>query len=383
MNNMITTKPKITSDASIYEIRTLIQHAIAKRLLPGAVVHVMHNGKTVYQEAFGMADMETGRSQQIDDLFYLGSTSKPLAVTSILTLIDESMLGLDDPASNWIPELNQAKLNNGTRIRSPTLREMLSHTSGIFGNASMTKRQQRLVWNFGSTLAKTATQIARQPYIYPPGEGFSYGGASMTIACRIAELVTSMEFDEFADKAVFKKLNMQDTFYRSNRDFKDRISVLYKTSAGGLCKARYQPHASPDSFILPAGGIISTARDLSSLLRLHLNNEKNNAAEVLSDNLLIEMHRDITNGKPMDFKSGIQQQSDDGMGNKEGYGLGWILNEIGADRSARVFFHGGAFGTLIWGDTGANLGIVLLTHVPLAQIASLWDDVIRIIRTTW
>lgn len=79
----------------------------------------------------------------------------------------------------------------------------------------------------------------------------------------------------------------------------------------------------------------------------------------------------------MDFKTNNNQQS---TVNNEGYGLGWILNDLDTSRNARVFFHGGAFGTLIWGDIKTRLGIILLTHTPYTQVAQLWDDVITIIR---
>jgi CubicO group peptidase (beta-lactamase class C family) len=261
--------------------------------------------------------------------------------------------------------------------------EMLSHTSGIFGNATASRSQQQLVWNFSSNLAETATQIARQAFKYPPGEGFSYGGASMTIVGRIAELITKAEFDEFAEQSVFKKLGMYNTFYRTDKELKNRLSVLYTKSAGRLYKARFQPHTAPGSFVLPPGGIISTARDLSAFLHLHLSDEKPVKTEILSSDLLATMRRDFAKGKPMDFKSASRRKSTASIASNEGYGLGWMLDEIGPDGNARVFFHGGAFGTLIWGDIESSLGIVLLTHVPLAQVAKLWDEVISICRETW
>jgi CubicO group peptidase (beta-lactamase class C family) len=358
----------------------LIQNAIDRNTLPGAVILATHRGQTIYEEAFGLADKRGGRTHQMDDLFYLGSTSKPLLATSILSLIRKGKLALDTPVSTWIPELGKARLKDGTSVRSPVVAEMLSHTSGIFGNTTASRSQQQLVWNFSSSLARTATQIAKQPFVYSPGEGFSYGGASMTIMGRIAEIITGTEFDEFAEQAVFKKLGMCDTFYRTDKELKNRLSILYTQSASRLYKARFQPQTTPGSFILPPGGIISTAQDLSALLHLHLSDEK---TEILSSDLIAAMRRDATKGTPMDFKSSSRTKSTASIANNEGYGLGWMLDEIGPDQNARIFFHGGAFGTLIWGDTKSRLGIVLLTHVPLAQVAKLWDKVISIARKTW
>jgi len=373
MNSIAKNKYNIPVD----RIQGLIEKAIEKDILPGAVVLVSHCGQTIFEGAFGMADIEKGRRQNVDDLFFLGSTSKPLATSSILTLIEDGKLELYNPAGNWIPEYNKAVLKNKKSVRSPIIREMLSHTAGIFGNSTATKNQKQMLWNFNLNLAKTAAQISRQPLIYPPGEGFSYGGASMTVTGRIVELITKMEFDRFAHEALFTKLGMHDTFYRTKMNCNDRISVLYSNTGSGLIKARFQPNARPGSLVLPPGSIISTAHDLSSFINIHLHNGKHKKTQILSNDLIVKMRKDATYGNPMDFKTYNNQQS---TVNNEGYGLGWILNDLDTSRNARVFFHGGAFGTLIWGDIKTRLGIILLTHTPYTQVAQLWDDVITIIR---
>jgi CubicO group peptidase (beta-lactamase class C family) len=369
--------------SSTSSIQRIVQNAVDRNILPGAVIQIIHDGKTVFQEAFGVIDRKTGRPHTKDDLFYLGSTSKPLCVTAVLSLADQGKLSLESPASIWIPELSTPTLKDGTEVRSPTIAEMLSHTSGIYGNATASRFQQRLVWNFTSSLSETAKQIATQPFIYPPGKGFSYGGASMTISGRIAEIITRLDFDDYAAQAVFEKLGMQDTFYRTDRKLKNRLSVLYAISSGRLRKARFQPDARPGSFILPPGGIISTAGDLAKFMHLHLSNKQSKSKKVLSTDLIKAMRSDATLGNKMDFKSSSRRKSAVSFANNKGYGLGWMLDEIDQGHNARIFFHGGAFGTLIWGDAETRLGIVLLTHTQLAQVAVLWDEVISIARNTW
>jgi len=367
----------------VTRIQSLIEQAIDRNTLPGAVVLVTLGGRTVYQEAFGLADRETKRPQGIDDVFFLGSTSKPLATAAILTLVDKGSLELFNPASIWFPEFNQAALKSRKRVRSPVIGELLSHTSGIFGNTTATKQQKQLLWNFNRDLATVATQLCGQAFFCPPGEKFCYGGASMTLAGRIAELITKKEFDKFATGAVFSQLGMHDTFYRSGTNYRDRFSVLYTHSAGNMQKARFQPRYKPGCLVLPPGGIISTAQDLSRFLRLHLDDPVHRSARILSSELITVMRTDTTDGKPMDIRTNIDVQDHERELRNEGYGLGWILRDIDEDRRARVFFHGGAFGTLIWGDVTTGLGIVLLTHTPFAQVARLWDDVISTIREIW
>lgn len=64
-----------------------------------------------------------------------------------------------------------------------------------------------------------------------------------------------------------------------------------------------------------------------------------------------------------------------------GYGLGWQLGEIGEGGAARVFFHAGAFGTLIWADAEAKLGVVLLTQAPIMHVYGFWRELVSLIST--
>jgi CubicO group peptidase (beta-lactamase class C family) len=369
------------ADGATRAIDDLLVQAVDRNTLPGAVIRVDRGDRLLYQAAVGRADMESGRPQQPDDLFYLGSTSKPLAVTSILTLVHQGLLTLDQPASAWLDELKAPRLRDGSRVRAPLLIEMLSHTSGIFGNSDATRRQQRMVWNFKGTLAESATRIAQQPLNAPPGQRFCYGGASMTLAGRIAELVTGMEFDELAAESLFLRLGMDNTFYRSKAAIADRFAVLYTKSAGRTRRSKYQPDTRPGSFVLPAGGILSSAGDLARCLRLHLDTQA--AESILGPDLIYTMRRNYAPAMALDFATQTRRRTPGGIGRYDGYGLGWILSDLDGAGNGRFFFHGGAFGTLLWGDAATGLGVVLLSHIPLAHVIDLWDEIIRLIRRTW
>ena len=365
-------------------IRAMLDAAIKDGTLPGAVVLVTYRGQPVFQEAFGWSDIERRRSHQVNDYFYLGSTSKPLAATAILTLADAGKWQLQQAASAWIPELGSLRLENGAAMPAPTLRQMLSHTSGMYGNATATRQQQLLVWNFRSTLAKTAGKIASQPLIYEPGMGFSYGGAAMTVAGRVTEIITGREFDDYVNQVLFEPLGMEHSFYRGNQNYQDQFAVLYqKDRSGKFRRARFQPRTQPGAFVLPPGGVISTAQDLAKFMQLHLSDCVQDGQRILSQALCLEMRTDQTNGIPMDFELSQRGENTAGLGGHEGYGLGWMLDEVDTNGVARVFYHGGAFGTVIWADSKAELSIVLLTHTALQTAAPVWDQVIAAAREHW
>jgi CubicO group peptidase (beta-lactamase class C family) len=351
-------------------------------ILPGAVVLVLHRGEIVVEEAVGFRDKENRRRQRKDDYFFLASSSKPLAVTAILTLVDDGKLALDQPPLREIPALQQARLSNGEPVRACTLRQMLSHTSGMFGMNTARRNQYRLVWNFRGTLSEAADQITQQPLVYPPGCGFSYGGASITVAARAAEIAARRDFDEVVHARVFAPLGMDDTFYRTSQYYYNRFAILYEPTSKGLQRRQAQPRARPGGYVLAPGGIIATARDVARFLQMHLGGGTLNGRRILSVDLARESRRDQTQGRSMDdFRSrGVGISDAAWIGKAEGYGLGWVLDEIGPDGVARIFYHGGAFGTLIWADAESELGVVLLSHVPSSQVASLWNEIMQVVR---
>lgn len=376
----------VPSGGGTEAIRARMQQAITNKELPGAVVLFMHNGVVVFEEAYGFANLESKRPQRVDDLFNLGSTSKPLAMTTIMTQIAEGKLSLEDSIARWYPQYAAAKLVSGTAAkRLPVVREMMSHVSGTFANKCGNRRDLFLLYRFGHTLKESADAIAAKPLVSQPGESFCYGGPSMQVLGRVVELITGEEFDAVAKARVLSPLRMDDTFYRTSQDLGDRITVIYeKSSGGGLQRSRRMRNPRGDPFILVPGGVYSTAHDLARFLQAHLQGGVFDGQRILPEELVREMRRNQIGSLSTDFGDpALGEGSSAALGEIEGYGLGWILDEIGADGRGRVFSHGGIWGTYIWGDVEAQLGAVLLTQTPLPNTTKVWNDILGMARTAW
>jgi len=171
-----------------------IDDAIAKKTVPHAVVVVEREGKVVYERSAGGAKRE--------DVYALASTSKPIAATAIMTLVDQGKLSLDDPVSKFFPMFHE----------SSTVRQLLSHTSGIFGNNDA--ERLKLIRNPQQMLADAVDKVLREPLAYKPGEAYRYGGASFCVAGRIAEKITGEGFDAFTKRVVFEPAGMKTAAYK-------------------------------------------------------------------------------------------------------------------------------------------------------------------------
>lgn len=78
-----------------------------------------------------MINLDTGVPTTVDTVFQIGSISKPVTATLIMQLVDEGLVNLDDPVVRYLPGFQVA---NASVSRSVTLRQLLSHRSGIDGD---------------------------------------------------------------------------------------------------------------------------------------------------------------------------------------------------------------------------------------------------------
>src|SRR5579871_937166 len=105
----------------------LLQQAVTDHKIPGAVLLVGHNGRIVYRDAYGFRALEPVREpMSLDTIFDLASLTKCIATTtSVMKLVEEGRIRLNDPVSAYLPDFAQ----NGKQ--DITVRELLTHYSGL------------------------------------------------------------------------------------------------------------------------------------------------------------------------------------------------------------------------------------------------------------
>lgn len=339
-------------------ISELLRRAVQEKHIPGAVIVIQQHGKKVYEEAAGYADLENRRPMKVDDVFRMASSSKPFAATTIMTLVDSGKLSLDDRISKYFPDFKGAS----------TIRQALSHTSGMIGNGSAPE-QLEPIRNFDRSLKNAVDLLIRQPLAYAPGEKYWYGGPSFCVVGRIAEMLTGMDFDAYMSKALVKPLALKDTVYRTDRvDLLKRMVVRYKTTDGEFKRMNVvtEPQGPrAGGFIMVPGGIYSTAADAIALLQMHLNGGTYHGKRILSEASVAEMRKKQT---------GVL---------KNEYGLGWHRSRVALDGNALEISHGGAYGTELFVDTERGLVGAIMTQMPSAEAKPFITEMKKAIRDAY
>ena len=336
------------NDARTQSLRALIKGFTDRDEVPGVALLVAQHGRVLFKEAYGWADVETQKPFTVDTMVLTASATKPLSASAVMTAVDMGKLSLDGKASKYLPGFDALRIaKTGAEAPSPTVRQLLSHTSGLYGLVGATKSGMRAVRDLALTLSESVDIISREELVDQPGARFNYGGANYQVAARLVEIATGRPFDLYMEERLLHKLNMHDTYFRPPPQHDtSRVATVYRIAPEkGLVPIRaYAP--DPDrKLVLASGGLYSSLGDLATFLQMHLNGGMYGGRRILSANAIAEMHKNQTGSS------------------KAQYGLGWFLERVTADGQAHSINHPGLFGAFIWIDKDRDLIGVFFTSV--------------------
>ena len=218
---------------------------------PGCAAAVSFNGETVFEKAFGLADMEHNVSNTAQTIFESGSVAKQFTAASLVLLQLDGKLSLDDPVRKYIPELP----DYGSPL---TIRHLLNHTSGLrdWGTVmSLTGagRGERVI---SQDLALDV--ITHQKALdFKPGAEYSYSNSGYNLAAIIVERVSKQKFPAFVEARLFKPLGMSNSSWRDD----------YQRIVPGRAQAYSRQGTGPWKLNMPFmnvygnGGMLTTVGD--------------------------------------------------------------------------------------------------------------------------
>lgn len=276
------------SSQKLVRIKPALEALIDDQKVAGAVTVVARRGKVVYFEAMGMRDIDARKPMQQDTIFRIYSMTKPIASTAVMMLYEDGKIGLDDPASKYLPEFRGLKVfvkaaADGPELEGPkremTVRDLLRHTSGltygVFGATPVDEMYQKAgVLKPTDTLAEMITKLGEIPLLYQPGSKWNYS-VSVDVLGRIVEVVSGKPLDEFIDERICRPLDMKDTGFYVPEAKLDRFATNYGPKSGGGLAAidspRTSPYRSRPALISGGGGLVSTARDYLRFCQMFVN----------------------------------------------------------------------------------------------------------------
>src|SRR4051812_7177596 len=176
--NLRSNKIMTKTHALFHELDDLVAAVCAEDAVPGAAVGVHLTGDD-YVVTTGVTSIEAPVPVDEHTLFQVGSTTKTVTGTVVMSLIEQGLLALDAPVSDYLPELRLAD-EKATAV--VTVRHLMTHSGGFLGDV-----YEGESWG-DDALAAWAGTLATAPQIFSPGEAFSYSNAGFLLLGRLVEV---------------------------------------------------------------------------------------------------------------------------------------------------------------------------------------------------
>ncbi len=335
-----TAAPAGIDPARLSQIRSTMKGFVEAGKLQGSVALVAKRGVVVLHEAFGQ---DGDKPMRMDHILQVRSMTKMLTAAAIVMLAEDGGLLLSDPVEKHLPEFRGqmmiGALQSGETLelrppsRAVTIRDLLTHTSGMRPDGSTLTAPPEAHWEGGvralQTLSAVVAYRAELPLEFEPGTRWAYSGVGFETLGRIIEVVSKQPYERFIDERIFKPLGMTDSFFFPPDEKRIRMGSM----------PLYPPGAR---FPGPGSGANSTARDVASFLQMMADGGTRGGRRLLSASSVREMTT-IQTGTLETWRPGAS------------WGLG-----VEVRPSSGMFGHGTWGGSYAWVDPSRQLVGVFL-----------------------
>jgi CubicO group peptidase (beta-lactamase class C family) len=294
-------------------------------------------GKVHYKNLLGYADVEAKKPISERNVFWIASMSKMFVGASIMMLVDEGKVSLENPVTNYIPQLakwmviaekDQDHVLLKPLVRPVTLRNLLSHTSGLTGMSEL----QQATGSDSTPLKDRALSSVTGPLQWQPGDKYQYGNQGMNIAARVVEIVSGMPYEKFLQKRFFDPLGMTETTFWPDKAQIARLCGAYGPNAktNGFARGRIEFLTPPyddriHRFPEAAGGLFSTTHDIFRYGLMLANDGELDGKRYLSHAAMDELRKEQTGATKVNYSLGYHLRN--GMFGHDGaYGTDLSVN---------------------------------------------------------
>jgi len=315
---------------TIEELEAAITGVLDEYKVPAVGIAMVDENGPVWVTAIGKANLAADTDADADSMFRIGSTSKMFIALSILKLVEEGRLSLDDKLADLAPDIefqNKWESTNPVRIV-----HLLEHTTGWddihlaeYGHNDPTPATLKEGLDY-----HPHSRISR----WQPGSRMSYCNAGPPVAAYIVQKITGQDFEDYVRVNFFAPMGMQNTTYRLSSDVEARGVTLYDNEN--------TPQDYWHIIVRPSGSINASSTDMQKLISFFINRGAVDGGQLISPASLARMER-------------VASTPASAAGQEAGYGL----NNYSSTHKSWVYrSHNG----------GVNGGLTELAYLPDAKL---------------
>jgi CubicO group peptidase (beta-lactamase class C family) len=341
-----------------------------------------------------------GPAMTRDTIFRIASLTKPVTAAAAMMLVEDGVLGLDDPVDPFLPELAErrvlgsldAALDDTLPVRRPiTLRDLLSQRFGLGAIMVWPSRhpiqfamEERGVAPGPDLFAGTPEEYLRRlgelPLVRQPGEGWLYD-TGLAVAGVLLARASGKSLGTLLAQRIFEPLGMRDSGFFVPPDKVERLASFYRKDheRGSLVvvdEAAGGRFSAPPAFEAGNGGLVSTVDDYLAFCRMLREGGLHEGRRIMSEASIAEMTRDqLTAGQ----RAGAEIFLEGDLG--WGLGLAVALRRTARGHAPGSFGWNGGYGLDAHIDAESGLIGLLFTQrmmdspEPPAHFADFWKAV--------
>ncbi|MGH2642466.1 MAG: serine hydrolase domain-containing protein [Chitinophagaceae bacterium] len=306
---------------------------------PGAALLIEKNGKIIIEKGYGLADLKTKTSVTSSTDFRMASVSKQFTAMSIMLLAERNRLSVNDKITKYFTHLPSS-------LRSITIRQLLTHSSGIWSYEELIPDTQKTQVLDEDVLNLIETKDSAY---FSPGTEFRYSNTGYCLLALIVQKVSGVPFAEFIMQNIFQPLKMKNSMeYIEGENIPDR-AYGYHWNNG-------QYHFADQSVTSATKGDGGVYTSLKDYLKWNNALRKNQLlSKALTDS--------IFTGHVV-VKDGVK------------YGYGWFIGKETDGTSC--MFHSGestGFHNIVYRNPQKHLLIVIFSNRDDNAIAEAFDEI--------
>jgi len=268
-----------TNKPDFAKIDTYLQTQIGKARIPGLALGIVEGDQIVHLKGIGRAD-DSGRAVTPQTPFFIGSISKSFTALAVMQLVEAGKIQLDAPVQRYIPWFRVADPAASAKI---TIRQLLNQTSGL----SEAIGRSQVSGSETGTLEQAVRDLRMTELDRPVGVSFEYSNANYTTLGLVVQIASQEPYEVYLQQHIFQPLQMRHSYTSEELAKHDGLATGYRYWFGFpvAFDAPYPPSQ------LPAGGIISTAEDMSHYLAMYLDGGRYHGEVLLSPDSIAQMER--------------------------------------------------------------------------------------------
>lgn len=311
--------------------------------VPGVAVAVVHDGKTVYSEGFGVADLRTAQPVNADTVFQIASVSKPVGATVIAKQVSDGVVSWNSPVTRSLPRF---ALKDPWVTAHLTIADLYSHRSGLPDHAGDDLEY------LGFNRTQILNRLRYLP-LAPFRAHYAYTNYGIMAGALATAVASKREWSRLSEDAVYSPLGMN----RTTSSYEEYIS--FPNHAVGHERVngawRVTPEQFNDDAATAAGGVASTVNDMAKWEAMVLGGGSVNGTQIIKSSVLRQALF------PHNLSTPLPPSVNQPPG-QYGYGFGIAANGLGHT----VISHSGAFAqgaaSFVGMIPASHLGIVVLTN---------------------